>query len=468
LGIGLEVAVSFALYDAQSTETSIGEGKAVLDDQYLTVNIAFGEPMLYAFTDIVGISDHDYRIDLVFTSGEKLTLSQLGYQYEDFLFQLFRLRNELMLKYLLMEESLIQAGFEAQFTSIDAVGQTNMAGGCEVRLYDSALVILPQKSAPIRLPYCYITQMNKGDYKLALATEFGEKIELSRLGEKFDPLVKALSDAFNKMMLRSQQIIKVLIPEVNPQVVMKLAASMKDGKAARRKDIEQLTPDLLRRLTKQIQQAGLGAEYDFLDSHAIKDQEYIGLKRGLMGSLTGNYTWLLFPMLNAGSNRISNAVALEAFLTPDNSQDEKSDVAEKMQLSSEEVPEQDPEESQTPETAGATYFFRIISRKMYQQTKDEELTAALTAFVKNINRAMIDINFRREPIYLSENQLDSSRYVAYRFAIAKMPALQTLRSLFIGRVIHSSIEQWKSDVAGLLAFNAQSMNDAEKWKKGDI
>ena len=48
-----------------------------------------------------------------------------------------------------------------------------------------------------------------------------------------------------------------------------------------------------------------------------------------------------------------------------------------------------------------------------------------------------------------------------------MPSLRMLRSLFIGRVIHSSLEQWKSDVASLLAFNTKSLDDTEKWKKGE-
>jgi hypothetical protein len=79
---------------------------------------------------------------------------------------------------------------------------------------------------------------------------------------------------------------------------------------------------------------------------------------------------------------------------------------------------------------------------------------------------MIDINFRREPIFLPENTLDNPKYVQYRFAVAKMPSLKTLRTLFIGRVIHSSIDQWKNDVTSLLEFNNKSKDDNEKWKNG--
>ena len=75
---------------------------------------------------------------------------------------------------------------------------------------------------------------------------------------------------------------------------------------------------------------------------------------------------------------------------------------------------------------------------------------------------MIDINFRREPIYLSEDSLDSPKYTQYRFAVAKIPGLRILRSLFIGRVIHSSFDQWKNDATNLLDLNANIEDDSAK------
>jgi hypothetical protein len=77
---------------------------------------------------------------------------------------------------------------------------------------------------------------------------------------------------------------------------------------------------------------------------------------------------------------------------------------------------------------------------------------------------MIEINFRREPIYLTEKQLDSTEYTQYRFAIAKIPSLKTLREQFVGRVIHASQKQWKTNVTSLLNINAKSLDDKEKMK----
>jgi hypothetical protein len=462
----MEVAVSYRLSDEQSNVKSEGEARCVLDERYLTLVVELGEPMLLAYTDITGIFDHDYRVDLSLTSKQTLALSGLGYQYEDFLFQLYKLRNELLLKYLLMQEALVQAAFEAHFNWLGPDGQLNQTGECEVRLYETALVFLPQKGEPIRVPYCYISQTSKADYKLVVTSEFGERFEFSRLGEKFDPLAKGLSDAFNKMMLRSQETVKEMIPEADPVTVWKLAALMKDGRAGKRKDIEPLSPDFWRRLTNRIKEAGMDPEYDFLNSMALTDQVCVGVKRGLMGELTGSYIWLLFPLRDAETGRLSNAVALEAFSTDQNkAQDQEQGETEAASLE-ENTGQQGTSEREAPAGGKATYFFRIKPRRDYVLATEEEMSMELGNFVKNVNRCMVDINFRREPIFLSEDELDSPRYVQYRFAVAKMPSLRTLRSLFIGRVIHSSLDQWKNDVTSLLEFNNKSRDDNEKWKKG--
>ena len=460
----MEAEANFKLSDAQSNVKFQGQAKASLDEKYLTLTVEFGEPMLFAYTDILGISEQEYQIDLFLTSKEKLNLSSIGYQYEDFLAELYKLRNELLLKYLLMEESLIKGGFEAQFTRLGPEGKVNQGGKCEVRLYETALVVLPQKGEPIRFPFCYLSQTSKVEYKLNLTNEFGEKLEFSMLGEKFDALAKGLSDAFNRLMLRSQQTIKEIIPQADPVTVNKLAVLMKDGRSAKRRDIEALSPTLWQRLTRRTGEAGISQEYAFLDSKALKEQMCIGVKRGFMGDLTDSFVWLLVPMLNA-SGKLENAVALEAFST--NASDAQKAEAEPDDAEAEKASNEESTDNTEPATGGkATYFFRILGRSDYPKAKEENLNTELESFMKNMNRCMIDINFRREVIYLPDDKLDNPKYVQYRFAVAKISSLRILRNQFIGRVVHSSFDQWKSDITSLLDFNAKSEDDTAKWKKG--
>ncbi len=176
---------------------------------------------------------------------------------------------------------------------------------------------------------------------------------------------------------------------------------------------------------------------------------------------------MLFPLLNPGTNRLSNTIALEAFNTTNNTEENKKPTQENIDPETEEETNQTSDEEEKTAATGATYFFRETGRKEYPQTKDEDLTKEIDSFIKNINRSMIEINFRREPIYLTENQLDGTEYTQYRFAISKIASLKNLRDQFIGRVIHASQKQWKNDVTSLLAFNTKSIDDKEKWSKGD-
>ena len=83
----------------------------------------------------------------------------------------------------------------------------------------------------------------------------------------------------------------------------------------------------------------------------------------------------------------------------------------------------------------------------------EELQVAVDETLKMITRDLINVNFRREPIYLTSEQLNSTAYVGYLRTIAKVASLRELRRLFIGRVIHYTPEQWKGDVMQLLKPN---------------
>ena len=186
-----------------------------------------------------------------------------------------------------------------------------------------------------------------------------------------------------------------------------------------------------------------------------------------MGELTGSYIWLLFPIYGMQGSR--NAVALEAFSSNQNntrSVPDQSETEGEVTFSIEGGENQGSKDEDTSANGKATYFFRIASRHDFYLENNEETNRALDSFVKNLNRCMIEINFRREPIFLSEESLDSSKYSQYRFAIAKMPSLRFLRSMFIGRVIHSSLDHWKQDVLSLLDFNSKSDDDNEKWKRG--
>ena len=209
---------------------------------------------------------------------------------------------------------------------------------------------------------------------------------------------------------------------------------MKEGRAAMKADLDQISPEIWRRLEKRLGAFDLAEEYAFLKSLAQEDKLCIGLKRGLMGDLTGEYVWFLIPICSQDTAKPGNAIAMEA----------ASKAGE----------------------GKATYFFRIMPRQDYRSSKDISLVLQeVDRSIRTINRCMIEINFRREPVYLSDERLQEAAYVKYIFAVRKLRSLRFLRNRFIGRVVHASPEQWKQDVLDLLKFNTEADYDNQKWKK---
>ncbi len=433
----MECSASYSLSDEAGQITASADAQARLEEENISVLPKFGEPLFFSLRDILEISEGDYKIHLTLTSKEKLTIFNLGYKYEDFLRVLSCLRNEILLKDMLMYETLRKSGVEAEFVYFDEVGNEKQRGKCEPRLYETAVVVIPEQGELVRILYIDISEIRDEDFNLAIATDFGEKFVFSGLGRQFDPFTKTLSDLINELSLKVQSSLKELLPKSDPSVIRRAARFMKEGKAARRSDIESISPLLWTELEKKLETSGIKEEYDFLKSLAQQEKLCIGLKRGLLGDLTGEYIWFLIPIYSTNANEPGNTIAMEAI---------------------------------SSEGGGkATYFFRIVSRKDYSNFKSiEELDREADNFIKRINRCMLAINFRREPIYLPDERLEEPQYQKYQFAIAKIPALRELRQLFIGRVIHSLPEQWKVDVMDLLMFNVSMQDDKLKWKKGGV
>jgi hypothetical protein len=430
----MECSLSYSLSDQSGQVTASGEARARVDEESLAISPEAGEALFFSLRDILEISEADYKIHLPLSSREGLTLFNVGYQYQDLLRNISQLRNEMLLKDILMNEKLRKSGVQAEFVYFDETGKEKQRGKCEPRLYETGIVLMPEKGELTRIPYSDISEFRGEDYTFTMTSEFGEKLILSKMASQFDPFRKILSDSINQLALRVQSWLKELLPEADPTIIRKAARFMREGRAAKRSDIESLSSELWKRLEMRLEVAGLKEEYGFLKSLSQQEKICIGFKRGLLGDLAEDYIWFLIPIYSTNSQEPGNAVAMEA--------------------------------ASEDGSGKATYFFRIVSRKDYPALKSiQDMHREVDNFIKVINRCMLAINFRREPIYLSDERLADPQYTRYKFAIQKLQALQTLRSLFIGRVIHSSLEQWKQDVADLLKFNVTTLDDSARWAK---
>ncbi|MGM0510204.1 MAG: hypothetical protein ACQESD_03655 [Thermoplasmatota archaeon] len=430
----MECSVSYSLSDETGHKIEDGEAEAKLTKENLSIQPKFGQALFFTLRDITEISEADYKVQLDLTSNEKLTISDLGYKYEDFLRVLSHLRNEVILEDMLIKENVKKSGVKGEFVHLDKDGKELEKGKCKLRLYETAIVVIPEKSEISRILYSNILNIQEEVHKLTVTSAREGKFVFSKLGRQFDPFTKSLSKSMNELSLKVQSSLKELLPSADPSMIRRAARYMKEGKVAKKSDLETISPDIWKSLEKKVMATEVKEEYEFLRSLAQKQKMCIGLKRGLMGDLTGEYIWFLIPVYSTDPKEPGNAVAMESI---------------------------------SSEGGGkATYFFRIVSRSEYPDYENiDELNEEVDDFIQKINQCMLAINFRREPIYLPDEKLDEPRYQKYRFAIAKIPELEVLRRLFIGRIIHHSDEQWKEDVLDLLKFNISTQDDEKRWNK---
>jgi len=250
----MECLAGYSLSDEAGQITAKGNALVKLAKENISLLPKFSEPLFISFRDILEITEADYKIYLTLTSREKLTIFELGYKYEDFLRVLSRLRNEIILKDMLMQETLKKSSVEAEFVYFDESGNEKQKGKCEPRLYETAIVVIPEKGELVRIPYSDISEIQDKDFALTITTEFGEKFVFSKMGKQFDPLAKTLSDSMNELALKVQSSLKELLPKADPLVIRRAARFMKEGKAARRSDIESVSPKLWQELEKNWKQ----------------------------------------------------------------------------------------------------------------------------------------------------------------------------------------------------------------------
>lgn len=106
----------------------------------------------------------------------------------------------------------------------------------------------------------------------------------------------------------------------------------------------------------------------------------------------------------------------------------------------------------TSHAGRATYFFRISPEAANSRAMDEAMKGnAVETAIQRLNRALVLLNFRREPIYLSDDALTAQlRYRHYAVACRNLEVLRELRASYIGRAIHTTLEEWQKQAEELL------------------
>jgi len=378
-----------------------------------------GKEFYLYYSDIDRINNLDNEVNLSIYDGTRYAFYYFGAYYDQFVHNLTSKRNYQMQKNLLMLDVDYQKEFQAAFEFIDSEGKIIKDDKAKVILYRNSLVVIPQKEDFFNVNYCDIEKMEfePATFSLNISLDLKERLILRMMGGRFEEFKADIERLIKEMYQRNTKMLKEYLPkEIEEWIVIQLARALKQGKATRKSDIEAISPNLWKVLQSTIfKRPGeekseepdkeRKAAFNYLSSLAGPENTYIGIRESFTSSdeeLKPIFWFLVaFPKKNVIASEVTN------------------------------------------EKGHATYFFKIKKEK-------SPLPEEVERRVKEINRSMQTLNFRKDVIRASDEEIQSEKFARYRVALRKLPYLNRIRKDFVGRVVHISEESWEKGVRDIL------------------
>lgn len=383
-----------------------------LAEDLLSVSMDGGEVLTLALVDLDDVHDDNYVLRLTDHTGAIYELGMLGKAYGQLAAELARARNAALERDLLLRGVGLRDSFPGK---LFGEGDPRPV---ELRVYEDLLVIVPRRGTMFGVPYSFVERVDWDPdlYQVRVATDDGGLLVLGHLAKRSEEFRDELTGAIERLGRRTVETIGALAPGLRPEVLAGLGTLMRDGRAVQQRAVDAIDPGAWAALENAVVATPeLRASYEHLAEVSPPGWTAFGIKavraEGAEDGTPRADLWYFCPLAHNG--RPVNAVAQEV----------------------------------TSETGHATYVFRLMDPERFASLGDD-LADEVGRAVSSLNRALLLLNFRREPIYLTEEQIVSGSYSRYAVALRKLPYLRAARDAFIGRATHNA--SWADQVAALV------------------
>ena len=355
-----------------------------------TVTPASGAPVAFDLGDVDSLAPGDCQLDLKLYTGRVVRLRQFGGTFTPMSQGLAAAWRERTVQCLLLED------LEEVLRVNGTVALNGGAPGkAEIRLYRSNVAVLPAEGAAFQWRLAELDSISFDREAYAVTLESGgARLTIGRLAAKTDDFVDSLRRAFDALRARSAEVLGGLFPFLDPERLQRAVTMMAEGRSVRLAALADVHPRIPEALVARAVDEDLKPYFDELRSRAAADDLMAGFKFVREDEEEGGlFLWFFFPV------RGKKVVAWEA----------------------------------ATGSGRATYFFRAAP--------------PVEAAVAQITRGLALVNFRREPVYLSDEALAGQpKFRRYLIGCRKLPELRALRAAMMGRAIHTSPEEWKGQV----------------------
>jgi len=351
-------------------------------------------PVFIPFADVTAFSRAG-QTAVIATGYDRFTISRLGSLLDAFYLELYATFDVKVGKALFVAS---EPDFETEgvFHYTEAGREEN--GQARVRVYADCIGVFPPDDRARRIPFAFAVGMRTGSFELSLMLDGGDTYDFLRLGRDQDAFAACVTAKLHAYRENAIDAVRALDTSLRPAALTAIAAKMPQGVAVAMGELASIAPTYVAALEASIATTKAADTYAALQTMCTPGDICVGMKTGLAGEDKDNILWMIAPSATKPVAAVEFAVA--------------------------------------EETAAATFVYRIAGDR--------------TDFVRRLNRAMEAIDFHREVISMSEDDLNRSENDHYAMAVRRTAALRFMRENLLGRVIHASLDSWTSDVRGYL------------------
>jgi hypothetical protein len=410
----------------------VGDGAPVaarieLTDDAIQVVPERGDPIHVPLVDVEDVHDDDYVLRLADHTGTRYELTMLGKAYGQLVADLRTRRHDVLERDLLLRGVNLQDTFPGKLFG----GPTPIP--VELRVYEDLLVVIPERGTMFSVPYSFVERVDWDEelYQTRVVTDDGRTLVFGHLAKRSEEFRDELRRMLDGLARRTSATLAGLLPGIDPAALSRLSTLLRDGRAAQQRAIDSVDPTVWPRLEEAASASDeLRDSYQALKAMTPPGWAAFGVKAVLTEQEDRHRaaSWA-GPDVEAGSATEQEASTDLWYFCPL-------------------APEGRPVNAVAQEVASgsghATYVFRLMEPDRFASLSGEALAEEVGRSIARLNRALLQLNFRREPIYLPEEQIEQGRFGAYRVALRKLDYLRWARKAFLGRAVHNA--SWPAQV----------------------
>ena len=438
-----------------------GPCRVHFDAQTFTLTPESAAPLAFDLGDLDAVVAAEWEIRLKLFTGRSLVLRQFAKAYDNLAQALTEAYRQRSLRCLLLEDMAEVARFGGQFELAGAGAETR-TGSAEFRVYDSNLAVLASASQPFQWRLADIDTVRFDAANYVVYLESGKlQLKVSRLAKRTEEFSRCVRDTMNDVAAAAAQALHAAFPFLDPDQLQSLAALLREGRSAPVARLAEISSQLPAALAANAVDKDLQPYYERLLARTAGPSQYAGFKlirpedeaagageaarQGTGGTAPDSPAQAASPPSAAADADAAGPQALYWFFFPLAVKPGAPEAANVVAWEA------------SSRGGRATYFFRLLDSAQVSQLKDPaHAGAAIDAAVHRLNRGLALLNFRRRPIYLSDEELmRDPQYHRYAIAARRIPELRGLRANFLGRAIHNSPESWQAQVESILEKSKQ-------------